>query len=159
MAQSGTGNTGFELSDVKPVEAPQQVDSDLVENLKARIAAQEEQLRALGSVGGTQSHASTKKRIRIRIDEARDSSEPNPVFVGVDGRGYQIRRGVEVDVPPEVAHVLDIAIAGRGVPRGGGGTDFVQGRRIPYQVLGIAVNEAGERLLPLLDYQAKTSLS
>ena len=30
-----------------------------------------------------------------------------PVFVGVNGVNYKIQRGVDVDVPPEVAEVLE----------------------------------------------------
>jgi hypothetical protein len=156
-----TGNGKFMVTDAA-VEAAQaapaapatQAESDLVANLRAQIAAQDERLRQLDhGDDGSQSRAQTKKRIRIRIDEARESSEPNPVFVGVNGRGYQIRRGKEVDVPPEVAHVLDIAIAGRGIPLEGGGVEFSEGRRIPYQFIGISVDENGKQLMPKLDYQ------
>ena len=33
--------------------------------------------------------------------------EPDEQYVAVNGKGYQIRRGVEVLVPPEVAEVIE----------------------------------------------------
>ena len=38
-------------------------------------------------------------------DKARNGEETE-VFVGLNGRGYRIRKGVEVEVPESVAEVL-----------------------------------------------------
>ena len=48
----------------------------------------------------------TEKNVRIRLfkDNGRYSSAR---FVSVNGVNYKIRRGVEVEVPPEVAEVLE----------------------------------------------------
>jgi hypothetical protein len=47
----------------------------------------------------------------ILVDESE--GEANFVFVGVNGKHYQIQRGVEVDVPPNVIEVLSHAVATR----------------------------------------------
>ena len=49
-----------------------------------------------------------KVKIRLFKDNARYQ---NDVFVGVNGRSYMIRRGEEVEVPPEVAEVLEHSAA------------------------------------------------
>ena len=47
-----------------------------------------------------------KKNVRIRLfkDNSRYKGD---LFVSVNGVNYKIRRGVEVEVPPEVAEVLE----------------------------------------------------
>ena len=47
-----------------------------------------------------------KKNVRIRLfkDNSRYKGD---LFVSVNGVSYKIRRGVEVEVPPEVAEVLE----------------------------------------------------
>ena len=45
---------------------------------------------------------------RIRIRLFKDNSRyKGDLFVSVNGVNYKIRRGVEVEVPPEVAEVLE----------------------------------------------------
>ena len=48
----------------------------------------------------------TEKNVRIRLfkDNSRYKGD---LFVSVNGVNYKIRRGVEVEVPPEVAEVLE----------------------------------------------------
>ena len=50
--------------------------------------------------------AEKKKNVRIRLfkDNSRYKGD---LFVSVNGVNYKIRRGVEVEVPPEVAEVLE----------------------------------------------------
>lgn len=49
---------------------------------------------------------STKKAtVKIRLPKAQEGQEQE-VFVGVNGTGYRIRRGVEVEVPCFVEEVL-----------------------------------------------------
>ena len=43
-----------------------------------------------------------KKNVRIRLFK-----DKGDLFVSVNGVNYKIRRGVEVEVPPEVAEVLE----------------------------------------------------
>ncbi len=49
-----------------------------------------------------------KVKIRLFKDNARYKGD---VFVGVNGRSYLIRRGDEVEVPAEVAEVLEHSAA------------------------------------------------
>ena len=48
----------------------------------------------------------TEKNVRIRLfkDNSRYKGD---LFVSVNGVNYKIRRGVEAEVPPEVAEVLE----------------------------------------------------
>lgn len=43
--------------------------------------------------------------VKIRLPKAREGQEQE-IFVGVNGTGYRIRKGVEVSVPAAVAEVL-----------------------------------------------------
>lgn len=45
-----------------------------------------------------------KVKIKLFKDNGRYSGD---VFVGVNGRNYLLKRGIELEVPPEVAEVLD----------------------------------------------------
>lgn len=49
--------------------------------------------------------ATEPKKVKIKLfkDNGRYSGD---VFVGVNGRTYLLKRGVELEVPPEVAEVL-----------------------------------------------------
>ena len=86
------------------------------------------------------SSASTKDRVVININEAQNPFDPIDVPVQVNGRSYQIRRGVDVGVPPEVVHVLENAEIGRakqkmddrGMPAG---VEFVPTRRFPFRIV------------------------
>lgn len=55
----------------------------------------------------------TEKKAVIMIDQVEN--QPNYEFVGVNGVGFQIRRGEEVTVPLSVVEVLNNAIATRSV--------------------------------------------
>lgn len=46
-----------------------------------------------------------KKYVRIRLPLTRDQKED--VYVGLNGVGYLIKRGQEVDVPEGVAEILE----------------------------------------------------
>ena len=45
-----------------------------------------------------------EKRVTIRLPLSRD--ERDDVYVGLNGKGYLIKRGVNVDVPAGVAEIL-----------------------------------------------------
>lgn len=96
-----------------------------------------------------ESRASTKERWRIIIDEAQDPQELTRVFVGCNGRGYWLQRGVPVDVPPEVIEILDHAVINRAIPiideRTGlpNGVETREAKRFPFRVLGKVVDKFG----------------
>ena len=48
-----------------------------------------------------------EKNVRIRLFKKDNSRYKGDLFVSVNGVNYKIRRGVEVEVPPEVAEVLE----------------------------------------------------
>jgi hypothetical protein len=50
------------------------------------------------------------KRVRIVIEESDDENSSSDVFVSVNGYGYQIRRGIPIEVPEEVVGVLNHAV-------------------------------------------------
>lgn len=52
---------------------------------------------------------SAKKTVRIVLEE-NDNIPPTGLFVGENGRGYIIRAGEEVDVPPGLIEILQNAI-------------------------------------------------
>lgn len=52
----------------------------------------------------TVSNATTEKKVKIRIPISRENN--SDVFVGVNGRSWLIKRGVEVEVPECVVEVL-----------------------------------------------------
>lgn len=56
----------------------------------------------------TEKAAPADDRIRIIIDREKGMSSFETV--GVNGKVYQIERGVAVYVPPEVVHVLELAV-------------------------------------------------
>ena len=47
-----------------------------------------------------------EKRVRIRLFKDNGKYKDD-VFVGVNGKGYRIQRGVDVEVPESVANVLE----------------------------------------------------
>jgi len=51
-----------------------------------------------------------RKKDWITVVIAEDENDQHPVFVGVNGKNYWIRRGEPVPVPPEVVTVLQDAI-------------------------------------------------
>lgn len=97
------------------------------------------------------SHASTKARYAIVIDESSQPQDAQDVFAAVNGRPYVMQRGVVVEVPPEVVEVLDHAILlkhipvvdAHGMPNG---TITRAVRRFPYRNHGMVVDAAGKRI-------------
>jgi hypothetical protein len=63
------------------------------------------------------SGASTDLRVTININESDDSQDAdNEVPVQVNGRAYQIKRGQDVAVPPEVVVALENAVVDKAIP-------------------------------------------
>lgn len=50
------------------------------------------------------------KRVKIIIAEGEGEENQGDVFVSVNGKAWQIKRGFEVEVPQEVIEVLDHAV-------------------------------------------------
>lgn len=48
-----------------------------------------------------------KDTVRIKIPMTRSDADQEGVYVAVNGKTYQIQRGVYVDVPAAVAEVLE----------------------------------------------------
>ena len=49
-----------------------------------------------------------KKSEKVKIKLPRDPQDPNGcVYVGLNGIGYQIKRGIEVTVPLAVAEIIE----------------------------------------------------
>lgn len=126
--------------------------------LKAQLAAAEKanaELRSAKQPAGdttsaNSSRASSKERFAIMIDEAREANEVDPVPVSVNGRLYQLQRGVIVEVPREVVGVLSTAVEDRSIPKkdsagNPAGFDVRKARRFPFQNFGMAVNAEGKR--------------
>jgi hypothetical protein len=117
---------------------------------KKKAEAEERAERA--SPDANLSRSSNKERFRIMVYESREKSDPKTVPVGVNGRAYEIKRGVQVDVPQEVVSVLTDAVVGQGVPivdeRTGieAGVEFVSAARFPFQMFGKSVDSDGQFL-------------
>ena len=61
-----------------------------------------------GPADGGQKGVSMSEKKAVRIKLFKDNSRyKEDLFVSVNGVNYKIRRGVEVEVPPEVAEVLE----------------------------------------------------
>ena len=50
--------------------------------------------------------APTEERVKVKIPRA-PAGESDTVFVGLNGKNYLIKRGVEVEVPVGVAKILE----------------------------------------------------
>lgn len=48
-----------------------------------------------------------KETVRVKIPLTRGDEEKEDVYVAVNGKTFQIKRGVYVDVPKSVAEVLE----------------------------------------------------
>jgi hypothetical protein len=81
--------------------------------------------------------AEKQKRFDIRVDA--QEGEPRDIKIGVNGKVYQIWRGVVVSVPEEVVEVLRNAIAARLVvmplPDGTSRQEWQDQSAVPYSVI------------------------
>lgn len=158
---------GLELGEPEPVTAKLEITPELVATLLKKIEALEsdrntlinerEAREAAGrkekSGAANESRASTRTRYRIIIEEGREKNAQTHVFVGVNGRGYNIKRGTAVDVPPEVISVLKDAVEVGQVAIVDEERNIVTGsqerrvRRFPFTVLGKSKDEKGNKLM------------
>jgi hypothetical protein len=50
------------------------------------------------------------QRVELTINQGEGDAGREPVFVGLNGTGYQIPRDIPVNVPVELLHILDNAV-------------------------------------------------
>lgn len=169
MADTGKGKKGLTLGAPEPTDGSKTMEltPELVTKLFKRIEALEaerntliderearlEAERAPGTQDANESRPSSRVRYRIIVEEGREKNAESHVFVGVNGRGYSIKRGVAVDVPPEVVENLKDAIIITSVAIVDEERNIVVGsqekrvRRYPYTVLGKSRDEKGNKLM------------
>ena len=85
-----------------------QEDKELLESLQTGGKKKKTVKSDVKIEAATEVH--TPAMIRIIVDEVAGVKE-NYEVVGVNGKVYQIKRGVPVEVPPEVVHALELAKA------------------------------------------------
>ena len=99
-----------------------------------------EQAIGVAQTAKTDNGKNVDERIKIIIHKTENPNEVDPVFVGVNAKGYTIKRGVEVEVPSAIVEVLDHAMKDtyHSVPNDRGGMDIEKrtSRAYPYQILG-----------------------
>jgi hypothetical protein len=167
MSETGKGKAkGLALGEPEPV-AEVALTPELVQSMLKKIAQLEAEKNALiderdrkiepksekQKRAANESRPSSKIRYRIIIEEGREKNAPTHVFIGVNGRGYNIKRGQAVDVPPEVienlkdaVEVTQVAIVDeeRGVVTG---SQERRVRRFPFTVLGKSRDEKGNKTM------------
>jgi hypothetical protein len=80
--------------------------------------------------------AELKKQKRVKITISPDDNDSQPVFVGVNGVGFSIDRGREVEVPASVVEVLRHAIKKVPVKEGHRVVGWREVQMYPFQVVG-----------------------
>lgn len=99
-----------------------------------------EKEKAVGSVDPT-SGMNMGDRVKIRITKTDDDRGSDDVFVGVNGVGFLIKRGVAVDVPRDVVGVLRNAVTKKLVEvisengDNTGAFEYIDVQRHPFEVL------------------------
>jgi len=63
--------------------------------------------------------AKSSGRVSVIVDEGSDD-DPSDVFLSVNGKAYQVQRGVKVDLPPEILEAMDNARTSQLVKTGNG---------------------------------------
>lgn len=143
-----------QLAEIQPgqVAALLQKIRDLEERDALRASPLHEisidQVRASVGKNSNESAASTAVRWRIVVARSTDAREADEVKIGVNGRLYQIRRGVPVDVPPEAVLALEDAVVSTPIRNEHDQiTGWHHAPRFPYQNLGQSVSEDGTPLM------------
>ena len=89
------------------VEAERLTHTELVAMLSGAMPEPEPAEPAARAV---KAPAKGAKRMKLTIYEQEGTEGSDDVAVSVNGVAYQIKRGVEVEVPSEVVHVLENAV-------------------------------------------------
>lgn len=87
--------------------------------------------------------ASAFPRVNIVIDESSNPSDPSRAFVSVNGRAYDIKRGVETPVPPEVVEALTNAVSDKVYQTPDGEVHTRPTQRFPFRIQ----DEEGQRVM------------
>lgn len=122
----------FVLEEAAPVVAVPKEDEPIPEEL---LRPEERSGKQAGSLG----RDDPRWIINIPVVETDDGSGSRDVFVGVNGRGWQIKRGHDVDIPHRVAVALTNALAVKVTHQddGNGDVDVIvtKAHRFPFQVI------------------------
>ncbi len=114
-ATQGTADTGETQGTTTPTatEAAEKEAQAIIDAAKAEAAKIVEEAKAKAEANKTatqgtvaQAAPTGPKMVKIRLFKDNDKYKDD-VFVAVNGRSYQIKRGVEVEVPDFVAEVLE----------------------------------------------------
>lgn len=131
QAQPGTTMIFFEEADEvapAPAVAPPSEDAPLPPEL---LKPEEVAARGQGTLG----KGDPRWLIEIPIVESDDGTGSRDVEVGVNGRAWQMKRGVPLSVPHRVVVALDLAVADIVRDNMETGDRMVhQAKRFPYQV-------------------------
>lgn len=135
------------ITDVMGLAAPEGATKDelyaFIEENGGTIGGsdpEKEKEKAVGSVDPT-SGINMGDRVKIRITKTDDSRGSDDVFVGVNGVGFLIKRGVAVDVPRDVVGVLRNAVTKKLVEvisengDNTGAFEYIDVQRHPFEVL------------------------
>lgn len=145
------------MQDGKELNAGAGIPDGVYDVANADAKALEVQARAAPiKLEANPSQASTKERWAIMLDEAHDSTDMSEVFAACNGRGYTYKRGVPVEVPPEILEIFDHAIYFRSVAILDDRTGLPNGlaepkkiRRYPYTKFYMTINAYGDRVREL----------
>lgn len=80
--------------------------------------------------------ANLAEATKVRIMIQQDEKNTDDVFVGVNDKDYLIKRGVEVEVPVEIYHVLNNAVRYAYAETENGLDEPIQTKAYPFNVLG-----------------------
>lgn len=87
--------------------------------------------------------ASAFPRVNIVVDESSNPSDPSRAFVSVNGRAYDIQRGVATEVPPEVVEALTNAVSDKVYQTPDGEIHTRPTQRFPFRIQ----DEEGQRVM------------
>jgi hypothetical protein len=89
-----------------------------------------------------------KDRVRVKFHETHDEQGHMPVKAGINGRAYEWKRNVEIDLPRAILGVMDNAVETRFIPlddnSGTIGNEKRKVARFPYTVVADPAPQAEE---------------
>ncbi len=88
-------------------------------------------------------HASAFPRVAVVVDESNDPHTPSRAFFSVNGRGYDIQRGVEMELPPEVVEAMENAVSDKVYQTQDGEVHTRPTKRFPFRIQ----TEEGQRVM------------
>lgn len=81
----------------------------IVEN-GGEVGAGSDETESKGAGVDAASGVNLRDRVDIKIQKTSEAGGAEDVFVGVNGAGFLIKRGVKANVPMAVVHVLRVAV-------------------------------------------------